>query len=43
VGERGFRVRHLIADAEWQLVHTDEGMGARRPQAVGGAAASDAG
>ena len=43
VGERGFRVRHLIADAEWQLVHTDEGMGARQPQAVGGAAASDAG
>jgi hypothetical protein len=39
VGERGFRVRHLIADAEWQLVQTDEGMGARHPRAVGGAAA----
>jgi hypothetical protein len=38
VGERGFRVRHLIADAEWELVQTDEGMGARRPRAVGGAA-----
>ena len=36
VGERGFRVRHLIADAEWKLVQTDEGMGARRPLAVGG-------
>ncbi|MGZ4331029.1 MAG: hypothetical protein ACXVH3_26670 [Solirubrobacteraceae bacterium] len=39
VGERRFRVRHLIADAEWQLVQTDDGMGARRPRAVGRAAA----
>lgn len=39
VGERGFRVRHLIADAEWQLVQTDEAMGARTPRAVGEAAA----
>ncbi len=35
VGERGFRVRHLIADAEWELVQTDEGMGMRIPRAVG--------
>ena len=39
VGERGFRVRHLIADAEWKLVQTDEGMGSRRPLGLGGAAA----
>jgi hypothetical protein len=32
VGERGFRVRHLIANAEWELVQTDEGMGIRRPR-----------
>jgi hypothetical protein len=38
IGERGFRVRHLIADAEWELVQTDEGMGGRRPRAVGSAA-----
>jgi hypothetical protein len=37
VGERGFRVKHLIADAEWELVQSDEGMGARRPQSIGGA------
>lgn len=35
VGERGFRVRHLIADAEWQLIQTDEAMGRRAPRAVG--------
>lgn len=35
VGERGFRVRHLIADAEWQLVQTDEAMGPRSPRAIG--------
>jgi hypothetical protein len=28
VGGQGFRVRHLIADAEWELVQTDQGMGA---------------
>jgi hypothetical protein len=38
VGEHGFRVKHLIADTEWQLVQTDEGMGARQSRGVGGLA-----
>lgn len=35
LGERSFRVAHLLAAEEWQLVQTDEAMGRRTARGVG--------